>query len=173
MVPGKPQPRGKLPGSPDFLIALAVIGSFVACVVVLSSDSAPRELKAVALVVALPTITLLMFGIWGGLLLVPLWAMWKGARAADAKRPPPPGTLTVTPDEGPLAPTVIPKERPVAHHWKSREWVLSGLGISGQVGGLACFMLGWTTAATLFGAMFLVGAGGWLLKLNWEARKQL
>lgn len=34
----------------------------------------------------------------------------------------------------------------------------------------ACLLLGWTTAATAFGAMFLVGAGGWVLKLNREGR---
>jgi hypothetical protein len=109
---------------------------------------------------------------WGSLLFVPLWAMWKGARAADAKRPPPTGTLTVEPDEGPLAPRTLSKERPVAHHWRSTEWVLSGLGIAGEVGGIACLLLGWTTAATLFGTMFLIGAGGWLLKLNREGRPE-
>jgi hypothetical protein len=172
MQPGKPQPGGKVPGSPDFLIALAVIGSFVACFAVGASDSAPRGLKAAALAVLLPATTLLMVGMGGGLLLVPLWAMWKGARAADAKRPPPTGTLTVAPDVGPLAPQALPKDRPVFHHWRSKEWVLSGLGIAGEVGGIACLLLGWTTAAAGFGVMFLVGAGGWLFELNLEGRPE-
>lgn len=163
-----PRPGGQVPGSRDFIITLAVIAVFVSCAVVLGSDSPPRWLRGAAFFIVAPMTAVLLIGIWGSLIALPIWAMWKGARAADARLPPQGGTLTVSPDEGPMAPATAAKELPTPIRWRSPEWVLSGLGIAGETGLIACLLLGWTSAAKAFAAMFLLGAGGWIVKLNVE-----